>query len=70
MKNKTIKITQTKTEDGEETNFEVSGFSNWEVMGLLSYYNDAYKVAQMRINDSQKKDSLKNENHISQQKLF
>jgi hypothetical protein len=58
MKTKKIIITQTKTKEGEETNFKVEGFSNWEVMGLLSYYKDAFKVIQLRKNELQKEENV------------
>ncbi len=48
MKTKKIIIKQTETKEGFETNFDVVGFTNWEVLGLLSYYIDAYKIVQLK----------------------
>ena len=56
IKVKKITITQTKTKAGVETNFKVEKFSDWEVMGVLSYYNDAFKVNQMRKNNEHKRE--------------
>jgi hypothetical protein len=41
---KKIVIKQEVNEDGTKTSFKVDGFSDFEVMGLLSYYNDAFKI--------------------------
>jgi len=56
IKVKKITITQTETKAGVETNFKVEKFSDWEVMGLLSYYNDAFKVNQLRRNNEHKRE--------------
>lgn len=45
---KKIVIVQTITEEGTATSFKVDGFTDFEVMGLLSYYNDAFKVECMQ----------------------
>ena len=41
---KKIVIVQNIAEEGVTTSFKVDGFTDFEVMGLLSYYNDAFKV--------------------------
>jgi hypothetical protein len=57
MKTKKIIITQIQTKEGDETNFKVEGFSRWEVMGLLSYYKDAFKVNELRRHELQTKEN-------------
>jgi len=55
---KKIIITQEVKKNKEViTTFTIDGFSDFEVMGLLSYYNDAFKVDCMRKSD--KDNSLK-----------
>lgn len=56
IKIKKITITQTEKKSGVETNFKVEKFTDWEVMGLLSYYNDAFKVNQLRRNNEHKRE--------------
>ena len=51
MKTKKITITQTTNKEGVLTNFKVEGFTDWEVMGLLSYYKDAFKIQQLKRNN-------------------
>lgn len=53
---KKIVIVQNITEEGAMTSFKVDGFTDFEVMGILSYYNDAFKVECMQ------KASKKNKN--------
>lgn len=59
---KKIVIKQTITEDGAVTNFSKEGFNDFEVMGLLSYYNDAFKVECMqKASKDNKNSSTENE---------
>lgn len=50
MESKVKKLTVTITESKEqtETNFNVKGLTDFEVVGILSYYLDAYKVRMLR----------------------
>ena len=45
---KILKITNKKTKEGSETNIKVEGLTDFEVIGMLSYYLDAWKVKMMR----------------------
>ena len=54
---KKIVIKQTITEDGVITKFSKEGFNDFEVMGLLSYYNDAFKVECMQKVSKENKNS-------------
>lgn len=47
-KTKTLTVTITETEEQEETRFKTEGLSDFEVVGILSYYLDAYKVKMIR----------------------
>ena len=47
-KKKFLKFTVTKTEDGTSTNLRAKGLSDFEIVGMLSYYLDSYKVKMMR----------------------
>jgi hypothetical protein len=50
MANKTqiLSVTLTETKEGTTTNFKAKGLSDFEIVGILSYYLDAYKVKMMR----------------------
>jgi hypothetical protein len=56
---KKIVIKQIITEDGAVTSFSKQGYNDFEVMGLLSYYNDAFKVECMQ--KASKNSSTENE---------
>ena len=45
---KKIVITQEVTEYGTTTSFKVKGLNDFEVIGLLSYYTDTFKVEMMQ----------------------
>jgi len=45
---KTLTVTITETEEQTETNFNAKGLSDFEIVGILSYYLDAYKVKMLR----------------------
>jgi hypothetical protein len=45
---KTLKITQKENKEGFETNIRIEGLTDFEVLGMLSYYLDAWKVKMMR----------------------
>ncbi len=51
-KKKILKIVVKETEEGSETNLTIEGLTDFEVVGLLSYYHDAYKVKMMRANQA------------------
>ena len=51
MANKRIlKITLTETEEGTSTILNIKGLTDFEVVGMLSYYLDSFKVKMMRSN--------------------
>lgn len=41
---KFIKITEEIVKDGTVTNFKIEGYSEFEVIGLLTYYRDTFQV--------------------------
>ena len=43
-----LTVTLTETEEGTVTNFNIKRLSDFEIVGILSYYLDAYKVKMMR----------------------
>lgn len=45
---KTITIQQEVTEDGNATTMETKGFTDFEIVGLLSYYIDAFKIGMLK----------------------
>jgi hypothetical protein len=45
---KTLTVTITETEEKEETRFKTEGLTEFEIVGILSYYLDIYKVKMMR----------------------
>lgn len=45
---KTLTVTIAEGKEQTETNFKVKGLSDFEVVGILSYYLDAYKVRMLR----------------------
>jgi hypothetical protein len=45
---KTLTVTLIDTEEGIVTNFKEKKLSDFEIIGILSYYLDAYKVKMMR----------------------
>jgi hypothetical protein len=45
---KTLTVTLTDTEEGTVTNFKAKGLSDFEIVGILSYYLDACKVNMIR----------------------
>ena len=47
-KTKTLTVTITETEEQEETNFNTEGLTDFEIVGILSYYLDVYKVKMIR----------------------
>ena len=47
-KTKTLTVTVTDTKEGTMTNFKAKGLSDFEIVGILSYYLDAYKVKMIR----------------------
>ena len=47
-KTQTLSVTLTDTKEGTTTNFKSKGLSDFEIVGILSYYLDAYKVKMMR----------------------
>ena len=47
-KTQTLSVTLTDTKEGTITNFKSKGLSDFEIVGILSYYLDAYKVKMMR----------------------
>lgn len=51
---KQLKITIKDTEEGSTTNFKAEGLSDFEIIGILSYYLDAYKVKMMRSSEKSK----------------
>lgn len=59
---KKIVIVQNIGEEGVTTSFKVDGFTDFEVMGILSYYNDAFKVECMqKASKDNKNSSTENE---------
>jgi hypothetical protein len=51
MANKRIlKITLTETEEGTSAILNIKGLTDFEVVGMLSYYLDSFKVKMMRSN--------------------
>jgi len=54
---KKIVIKQETTKEGTTTSFEIDGLSDFEVIGLLSYYIDAFKVGMIRKTESQNNNS-------------
>jgi hypothetical protein len=51
MANKRVlKITLTETEEGTSTILNIKGLTDFEVVGMLSYYLDSFKVKMMRSN--------------------
>jgi len=51
---KTLTVTLTDTEEGIVTNFKAKKLSDFEIIGILSYYLDAYKVKMMRSSEDLK----------------
>lgn len=47
-KTKTLTVTVTDTKEVTMTNFKAKGLSDFEIVGILSYYLDAYKVKMIR----------------------
>jgi DNA-directed RNA polymerase subunit M/transcription elongation factor TFIIS len=45
---KTLKITQKENKEGLETNIRIEGFTEFEVIGMLSYYLDVWKIKMIR----------------------
>ena len=45
-----LKITLTETEEGTSTILNIKGLTDFEVVGMLSYYLDSFKVKMMRSN--------------------
>lgn len=43
-KTKVLRITQKKTENGTETHFETKGLNDFEILGMLTYYKDAFSI--------------------------
>lgn len=48
VKKKVLKIIIEETEQGSQTTLNIKELTDFEVVGLLSYYHDAYKVKMMR----------------------
>jgi hypothetical protein len=53
-KRKTLTVTVTDTEEGIITSFKAKKLSDFEIIGILSYYLDAYKVKMMRSSEDLK----------------
>ena len=45
---KTLTVTLTESKEQTETNFKTEGLTDFEIIGILSYYLDAYKVKMLR----------------------
>lgn len=45
---KTLSVTITDTEERTETRFKTKGLTDFEIVGILSYYLDTYKVKMIR----------------------
>jgi hypothetical protein len=45
---KTLTVTLTESKEQTETNFQTKGLTDFEIIGILSYYLDAYKVKMLR----------------------
>jgi len=45
---KTLSVTITETKEQTQTNFKTKELSDFEIVGILSYYLDAYKVRMLR----------------------
>lgn len=45
---KQLSVTITDTEQKEETVFSTKGLTDFEIVGILSYYLDAFKVKMIR----------------------
>ena len=45
---KTLTVTITDTEEQTETRFNTKGLTDFEIVGILSYYLDTYKVKMIR----------------------
>ena len=45
---KTLTVTITETEERTETRFNTKGLTDFEIVGILSYYLDTYKVKMIR----------------------
>lgn len=45
-----LKITLTETKEGTSTILNIKGLTDFEVVGMLSYYLDSFKVKMMRSN--------------------
>jgi hypothetical protein len=45
---KKLTVTITETKEQTETNFNAKGLSDFEIVGILSYYLDAFKVKMIR----------------------
>ena len=55
MANKRVlKITLTETEEGTSTVLNIKGLTDFEVVGMLSYYLDSFKVKMMRSSEDLK----------------
>lgn len=48
IETKTLTVTITETEEQTETRFKTQGLTDFEVVGILSYYLDTYKVKMIR----------------------
>jgi hypothetical protein len=45
---KALTVTITETEERTETRFNTKGLTDFEIVGILSYYLDTYKVRMIR----------------------
>ena len=53
-KKKVLKITIEETDETSSVMFKAKGLTDFEIVGLLSYYLDSYKVKMLQENASNK----------------
>ncbi len=53
-KKKVLKITIEETDETSSVMFNAKGLTDFEIVGLLSYYLDSYKVKMLQENSSNK----------------
>jgi hypothetical protein len=63
-KTQTLSVTLTETKEGTTTNFKAKGLSDFEIVGILSYYLDAYKVKMMRSTGGVSSEDLENQENV------
>ena len=52
-KKKQLSITQTKTPFGTNTQFKTNGFTDFEVLGMLTYYKESFLIKMYHENKTQ-----------------